>query len=50
MFETIGCSPYDLEFVWFAMEKGASLITGDEAIVRAFPDVAIDFRAFGKQA
>src|SRR5437660_580240 len=27
MFEASQCSPYDLEFVWFAMEKGVPLVT-----------------------
>jgi predicted nucleic acid-binding protein len=42
-----GCSTYDLEFVWLAMELGVPLVTADQQLIKAFPDVAVDLRTFG---
>ena len=45
--QATGCSPYDLEFVWLAMELGVPLVTADQQVLRAFPTVAVDVSAFG---
>jgi predicted nucleic acid-binding protein len=41
-----GCSTYDLEFVWLAMELAIPLVTADQQILRAFPTVAVDVATF----
>jgi predicted nucleic acid-binding protein len=46
--QTTGCSSYDLEFVWLAMELGIQLVTADQQVLRAFPMVAIDLANFLK--
>jgi len=35
-----GCSAYDCEFVAAAQQLGVRLITGDQALLTAFPDLA----------
>jgi predicted nucleic acid-binding protein len=42
MSEQSGCSTYDVEFVWLAMELDLPLVTADREVVDAFPDVARD--------
>jgi predicted nucleic acid-binding protein len=37
-----GCSTYDLEFVALAMHHRVALVTADQQVVRAFPDLATD--------
>jgi predicted nucleic acid-binding protein len=41
-----GCSPYDLEFVWLAIEMAVPLVTADKKILKAFPTVAMDLKNF----
>ncbi|HZL38619.1 MAG TPA: type II toxin-antitoxin system VapC family toxin [Tepidisphaeraceae bacterium] len=41
MSEDTGCSPYDLEFVWLAMELRVKLVTADQKVIRAYPGVAV---------
>jgi predicted nucleic acid-binding protein len=45
--QATGCSPYDLEFVWLAMELGVPLVTTDQELLRVFPTVAVDLATFG---
>jgi predicted nucleic acid-binding protein len=35
------CSSYDAEFVWLARERGVTLVTTDDEVLKAFPDVAV---------
>ena len=46
MVEQTGCSTYDAEYVWLAMDLGLDLITADRDVVRLFPDVAVDIAEF----
>jgi predicted nucleic acid-binding protein len=48
MCEATGSSPYDLEYVWLAMELGVPLVTADQHVVRAYPEVAVHLGTFGK--
>jgi predicted nucleic acid-binding protein len=41
MCQTTGCSPYDLEYVWLAMELGVPLVTADQQLLKTFPNVAV---------
>jgi predicted nucleic acid-binding protein len=43
-----GCTAYDCEFVALAQDLGASLVTTDRAILRAFPSVAVSLAAFAR--
>ncbi|PSQ80099.1 MAG: VapC toxin family PIN domain ribonuclease [Bacteroidetes bacterium QS_8_68_15] len=43
-----GCSPYDCEYVQLAAERDARLLTYDEPVLEAFPEIAVrpgDFAA-----
>ena len=40
------CSAYDCEFVALAEDLGTRLITTDEAVIREFPQVAIQLRDY----
>lgn len=44
--ERSGCTTYDMEYVWLAMELGLPLVTADKQVIDAFPDVAINFSSF----
>lgn len=46
MAEQSGCSTYDVEYVWHAMDLDLPLVTADQQVVAAFPDVAIDLSKF----
>jgi predicted nucleic acid-binding protein len=39
--ESSESSPYDLQFVWLAMELNVQLVTADRKLAEAFPDVAV---------
>lgn len=39
-----GCTAYDCEFVATAEALGCALVTGDKALLKAFPAVAISFK------
>ena len=41
-----GCSTYDLEYVWLAEEMGLLLVTADQQILKAFPNVAVEISDF----
>jgi predicted nucleic acid-binding protein len=41
------CSSYDMEYVALAMELGLTLVTADQKIIRAFPDVAVNLTTYG---
>lgn len=41
-----GCSAYDCEFVALAERLGATLVTNDRAVLRAFPGIATPLAAF----
>jgi predicted nucleic acid-binding protein len=36
-----GCSPYDCEYVQLAAERDARLLTYDEPVLEAFPEIAV---------
>ena len=36
-----GCSAYDCEFVWLAMEMRLPLVTVDKKVLAAFPNIAV---------
>ncbi|MCY7388021.1 MAG: type II toxin-antitoxin system VapC family toxin [Burkholderiales bacterium] len=38
-----GCTAYDCEFIATAKALGCALVTGDKALLKAFPAVAISF-------
>ena len=40
--ESSGCTTYDAEYVWLAMELDLQLVTADQQVVRAFSDIAVD--------
>jgi predicted nucleic acid-binding protein len=42
-----GCSTYDCEFVALAQATGVPLVTNDQKVLAAFPDVAVSLREFG---
>jgi hypothetical protein len=39
--EASGCSAYDCEYVALAKKLGVRLVTLDQQIIRAFPEVAV---------
>ena len=41
-----GCTAYDCEFVHLAQHLGVSLITSDQRVLRAFPDLATSLQDF----
>ena len=41
-----GCSAYDCEYAALAYELNIPLITEDQALLQAFPDIALDMNAF----
>lgn len=41
-----GCSPYDCEFVALAQATRVPLVTNDQKVLAAFPDVAVSLREF----
>lgn len=43
---TGGLSAYDAEFVWLAQTLGVQLVTGDQDVIREFPNVAIGLPQF----
>ena len=40
------CSSYDAEFVWLARDRRIPLVTADDGIIQAFPDVAVHITRF----
>jgi hypothetical protein len=40
------CSAYDSEFGVFAQDLGIKLVTPDQVILSAFPDLAVHIRKF----
>ena len=46
MVEQSGCSTYDLEYVWLARKLGCRLVTADQQVLDAYPDVAVPMGAF----
>lgn len=44
--EQSGCSTYDVEFVWLAQDLDVPLVTADQQVLSAFPDVAVSIEAF----
>ncbi len=44
--ETSGCTTYDVEYVWLATELDLPLVTSDQQVIRAFPEVAVDPQHF----
>jgi predicted nucleic acid-binding protein len=42
-----GCSPYDCEFVVLAKATRVPLVTNDQKVLAAFPDVAVSIHEFG---
>lgn len=44
-----GCSTYDLEYVWLAEETDSPLVTADQEVLDAFPDVAVSISDFAAQ-
>lgn len=43
-----GCAAYDCELVVLASELSISLVTLDKAILRRFPDLAVDLRGYAE--
>jgi predicted nucleic acid-binding protein len=43
-----GCSPYDCEFVALAQATRVPLVTNDQKVLAAFPDVAVSIQEFAK--
>ena len=43
-----GCSTYDCEFVALAKDRRVPLVTNDQKVLAAFPDVAVSIQEFGK--
>src|SRR5436190_1687614 len=41
-----GCSGYDAEFIWLAIELNLRVVTADSALIKAFPDIALGIEDF----
>ena len=41
-----GCSTYDVEYVSLAIELGLRLVTADQQVLRAYPNVAVSMETF----
>ena len=41
-----GTSAYDAMYVWLARHRGVRLVTGDRALIRGAPDVAVSIEDF----
>jgi len=44
--QSSGCSAYDCEYAALAYELNVPLITEDQALLQAFPDIALDMNVF----
>ena len=46
MAERSKCSTYDLEYVWLAQELNVPLVTADNDVLKAYPDVAVGIKPY----